>query len=466
MKPRESRNIQILVVYDDEVACSLLGEVLFEEGYYVKMVRSGREAVNMAEKEFYDLVITDLKIPDLDGLSVLKTYKQKCPDTPVIMITAFGSIESAIEAMKAGAFDYVSKPFREDEIKIVVRRALLQKRLQRENEQYRREFSRTYGLDQIIGRSPSMLEIYKTVAMVVNSRSTVLIQGESGTGKELIARAIHYNSPRSENPFVVVNCAALPEGLLESELFGHIKGAFTGAVTSKRGLFEEAENGTIFLDEIGDMSLPLQAKLLRVIQEREIRRLGSNELIQVDVRILAATNQPLEEKVEQGLFRQELLYRLRVVTIDMPPLRARRDDIPLLADYFLKKYSAEANKPVSAFSPQAMDLLCRYSWPGNVRELEHVIEQAVILTTNSAILPDDLPQQVHSHFSLDHDLPPFRLMKLDELQRHYLIRVLLETGGNKSEAARVLGIDRRTLYRMAGRYGIKLSGEEETTPMD
>ena len=456
MKRHELQFSHILVVDDDEVACHLLREILAEEGYEVEMVRSGQEAVKKGETAFYDLVITDLKIPDLDGLEVLKCYKQMSPETLVIMITAFGSIESAIEAMNAGAFDYISKPFRESEIKIVVKRAILQKRFQKENEQYHKEFTRTYGLDQIIGRSRPMMEIYKTVAMVISTRSTVLIQGESGTGKELIARAIHYNGPRASKPFVVINCAALPEQLLESELFGHIKGAFTGAVSSKKGLFEEAEGGTCFLDEIGDMSLSLQAKLLRVIQEREVRRVGSNEPIHIDVRILAATNQPLEHRVKQGLFRKDLLYRLRVVPITLPPLRERPEDIPLLADYFLKRYCAEMKKSVLSFSPQAMELLCRYSWPGNVRELQHAIERAVILTTNTVILQEDLPELVCHHPTGEDDFPPFKLMTLDELERRYFIRVIKVTGGNKSEAARILGIDRRTLYRMAERYHITL----------
>src|SRR3990172_7061084 len=431
MKRHELQSSHILVVDDDEVACHLLREILAEEGYEVEIVRSGQEAVKKGEAAFYDLVITDLKMQDLDGLEVLKRYKQTSPETLVIMITAFGSIESAIETMNAGAFDFISKPFRESEIKIVVKRAILQKRFQRENEQYRKEFTRTYGLDQIIGRSRPMMEIYKTVAMVISTRSTVLIQGESGTGKELIARAIHYNGPRASKPFVVVNCAALPEPLLESELFGHVKGAFTGAVSSKKGLFEEAEGGTCFLDEIGDMSLSLQAKLLRVIQEREVRRVGSNEPVHIDARIIAATNQPLEQKVKQGLFREDLLYRLKV-------------------------YCTEMTKTVFSFSPQAMDLLCRYSWPGNVRELQHAIERSVILTTNTVILPEDLPESIRHVYPIENDLPPFPLMTLNEMERRYLIRVLRETRGNKSESARILGIDRRTLYRMAKRHHITL----------
>src|SRR3972149_4648331 len=422
MKRTKSESCHILLVDDDEIACQLLAEVLTEEGYKVDTVRSGQEAVEKTETTFYDLVITDLMMPEIDGLEILRACKQISPDTLVIMITAFGSLESAIEAMKSGAFDYVSKPFSEDEI--------------------------------------------KTVAMVINSTSTVLIQGESGTGKELIARAVHYNSARSSKPFVVVNCAALPENLLESELFGHVKGAFTGAVINKKGLIEEAEGGTCFLDEIGDMSLPLQAKMLRMIQEREIRRVGSIEPVHVNVRIVAATNQPLDRKVKEGGFREDLLYRLRVVTITLPPLRERKEDIPLLSDYFLKKYTAETKKSVTGFSPQAMDILCRYSWSGNVRELQHTIERAVVLTKNSLPLPDDLPEQVRYDSYPEDDLPPYKLMSLDKLEKLYLIRVLRETNGNKSEAAKILGVDRRTLYRMAERYHLNLTEKEDSQPIE
>ena len=466
MKRPESESCHLLLVDDDEIACQLLAEVLTEEGYKVDTVRNGQEAMEKTKITFYDLVITDLMMPEIDGLEILRACKQISPDTLVIMITAFGSLESAIEAMKSGAFDYVSKPFSEDEIKIVVRRAIIQKRLRKENEQYHRELTIAYGLDRIIGHSRPMMDIYKTVAMVINSTSTVLIQGESGTGKELIARAVHYNSARSSKPFVVVNCAALPENLLESELFGHVKGAFTGAVINKKGLIEEAEGGTCFLDEIGDMSLPLQAKMLRMIQEREIRRVGSIEPVHVNVRIVAATNQPLDRKVKEGGVREDLLYRLRVVTITLPPLRERKEDIPLLSDYFLKKYTAETKKSVTGFSSQAMDILCRYSWSGNVRELQHTIERAVVLTTNTVILPDDLPEQVRNNAYPEDDLLPFKLITLDELEKKYLIRVLKETGGNKSEAAKILGVDRRTLYRMAERYHLNLTEKEDSQPIE
>ncbi|MBI3805275.1 MAG: sigma-54-dependent Fis family transcriptional regulator [Nitrospirae bacterium] len=459
MKRADNTSTRILAVDDDAVACQLLAEILSDDGYRVESASGGREAVAHLEREFYDLIITDLKMPGVDGLEVLRRYKEQSPETLVILVTAFGSMESAIDAMKAGAFDYVSKPFREDEIKIVVRRALDQRRLQKENEQYRQEFTRTYGLNQIIGHSRLMTDIYKTVAMITDRNSTVLILGESGTGKELIARAIHYNGPRAGKPFVVVNCAALPEPLLESEMFGHVRGAFTGAIASKKGLFEEAEGGTLFLDEIGEMGLALQAKLLRALQEREIRRVGANDPIRVDVRIITATNQPLEQRVKEGRFREDLLYRLRVVTIPLPPLRDRREDIPLLADYFLKRYAAETKKRDLAFTPQALEAMSRYAWPGNVRELQHAIEQAVVLTTGRVILPEDLPLSVRDGPASEEGLPPFPLMSLDELQRQYLIRVLQEVS-NRTEAARILGIDRRTLYRMARRHGISLAEEK------
>jgi DNA-binding NtrC family response regulator len=460
MKRNNQEPFRILAVDDDEIAGQLLAEILLEEGYDVETVGSGREAVNRLGTGSYDLVVTDLKMPGLDGLEVLKRYKEKSPETPVILVTAFGSMGSAIEVMKEGAFDYVSKPFKEDEIKIVVRRALRQRRLQEENAQFHQELTRTHGLDQIIGHSRPMMEVYKTVAMVVNSQSTVLVQGESGTGKELIARAIHYNGPRSSRPLVVVNCAALPEPLLETEMFGHVRGAFTGAVASKKGLFEEAEGGTLFLDEIGEMSLQLQAKLLRVIQEREVRRVGGTEPIHVDVRILAATNQPLDLRMKEGRFREDLLYRLRVVTITLPPLRERREDIPLLADYFLKKHSVETKKEILSFSPETIDMLCRYDWPGNVRELSHAVEQAVVLTTGSVLLPEDFPEPVRKAARFDEELSPFKMITLEELQKKYFIRVLREIP-NRTEAARILGIDRRTLYRMAKRYHIPLAAEEE-----
>ena len=451
-----SSPIGILIVDDDEITCNLLEEVLSKEGYVVDKALNGREAIAKGENKPYDVVLTDIRMIDVDGMEVLRAYRQKSPDSIIIMMTAFGSIETAIGAIKEGAYDYVSKPFKLDEIKLTIRRALEQKRLLQENLFYRQELITKYKLENIVGRSPQMLQVYKTVARVAESRSTVLIAGESGTGKELVARAIHFNSPRSSKPYVAVDCGSLAETLLESELFGHVRGAFTGAVTNKKGLFEEADNGTCFLDEVGDISLAMQAKLLRVIQEHEIKRVGGTETTKIDVRIIAATNKNLEELVAEKKFREDLFYRLNVVSIHLPPLRERLDDIPFLADHFLRKYAAENEKPVSRISAEVLDLLLRYQWPGNVRELENVIERAVTLSPHSLILPEDLPRRLRVEPSEISATSLPSQVSLTELEKIYIKKVLEETGGNKKRAADILGIDRRTLYRMAARYGISL----------
>jgi len=451
-----SSPIGILIVDDDEITCNLLEEVLSKEGYVVDKALNGREAIDKGENKPYDVVLTDIRMIDVDGMEVLRAYRQKSPDSIIIMMTAFGSIETAIRAIKEGAYDYVSKPFKLDEIKLTIRRALEQKRLLQENLFYRQELITKYKLENIVGRSPQMLQVYKTVARVAESRSTVLIAGESGTGKELVARAIHFNSPRSSKPYVAVDCGSLAETLLESELFGHVRGAFTGAVTNKKGLFEEADNGTCFLDEVGDISLAMQAKLLRVIQEHEIKRVGGTETTKIDVRIIAATNKNLEELVAEKKFREDLFYRLNVVSIHLPPLRERLDDIPFLADHFLRKYAAENEKPVSRVSAEVLDLLLRYQWPGNVRELENVIERAVTLSPHSLILPEDLPRRLRVEPSEISATSLPSQVSLTELEKIYIKKVLEETGGNKKRAADILGIDRRTLYRMAARYGISL----------
>jgi DNA-binding NtrC family response regulator len=451
-----SSPIGILIVDDDEITCNLLEEVLSKEGYVVDKALNGREAIDKGENKPYDVVLTDIRMIDVDGMEVLRAYRQKSPDSIIIMMTAFGSIETAIRAIKEGAYDYVSKPFKLDEIKLTIRRALEQKRLLQENLFYRQELITKYKLENIVGRSPQMLQVYKTVARVAESRSTVLIAGESGTGKELVARAIHFNSPRSSKPYVAVDCGSLAETLLESELFGHVRGAFTGAVTNKKGLFEEADNGTCFLDEVGDISLAMQAKLLRVIQEHEIKRVGGTETTKIDVRIIAATNKNLEELVAEKKFREDLFYRLNVVSIHLPPLRERLDDIPFLADHFLRKYAAENEKPVSRISAEVLDLLLRYQWPGNVRELENVIERAVTLSPHSLILPEDLPRRLRVEPSEISATSLPSQVSLTELEKIYIKKVLEETGGNKKRAADILGIDRRTLYRMAARYGISL----------
>ncbi|MCX5918493.1 MAG: sigma-54 dependent transcriptional regulator [Deltaproteobacteria bacterium] len=448
--------VRVLVVDDDEITCNLLEEVLSKEGYAVHKALDGREAIDRGEKQTYDVVLSDIKMIDVDGMEVLRAYRQRSPETIIIMMTAFGSIETAIRAIKEGAYDYVSKPFKLDEIKLTLQRALEQRRLVEENIHFRQELITKYKLENIVGRSPQMLQVYKTIARVAESRSTVLVTGESGTGKELIARAIHFNSPRAARPFVAVDCSSLAETLLESELFGHVRGAFTGAVAAKKGLFEEADRGTCFLDEIGDISLAMQAKLLRVLQEHEIKRVGGTETIKIDVRIVAATNQNLEALVTEKKFREDLFYRLNVVSIHLPSLRERPEDVPLLADHFLRKYASQNNKPVSRISPEAMDLLVRHRWPGNVRELENVLERAATLSGTNLILPEDLPRRLQMEpAQVSLSSIPSR-MPLSELEKLYIQKVLEETGGNKKKAADILGIDRRTLYRMATRLGLTI----------
>ena len=450
----------VLVVDDDPAAYRLLREVLAQEGYQVETAASGREALEKAGITLFDVVLSDVRIPDLDGVEVLRGLKQLSPETVVIMMTAFGSIETAIETIKEGAYDYISKPFKLDDVKLTVRRALDHKHLLKENRQLRRALKVQHRLENIVGRSAAMLEVYKVVARVASSTSTVLIRGESGTGKELIARAIHYNSPRAEHPFIVVDCGALAETLLESELFGHMKGAFTGAIANKKGLLEEADGGTCFLDEMGDIGPSLQARLLRFLQDREIRRVGGREEIKLDVRVIAATNKNLEALIADGKFREDLFYRLSVVSIMLPSLRERREDIPLLAEYFLTKYALRNRKDISHISPQSLSLLCRYLWPGNVRELEHVIEQAVALTTNPVLLPEDFPPKFRGTASAKHDVEGAALSLREGVKRH-IRSVLKQAQGNKKLAAQLLGINRRTLYRLAERYQIDLGSADE-----
>ena len=455
---------KILVVDDDAVARGLLAEALRKEGYEVDEAPGGAEAVERGRCTRFDVVLTDIRMGEVDGLAVLQDFTQHSPDTSVVLLTAFGSMEGAIEGIRQGAYDYLAKPFKKEEIKLVVQRSLEHSRLVRENARYREELRDRQDLSRLVGSSPLMLEVYKLVARVSSGKSTVLVEGESGTGKELIARAIHANSPRRECSFVPVNCAALPDTLLESELFGHEKGAFTGAIGAKKGLFEAAHEGTIFLDEIGDIGAALQVKLLRVIQEQEVRRVGGTASTKVDVRIIAASNRNLTQLVKEGTFREDLFYRLNVVRIMMPPLRERREDIPMLAHHFLQKVSSESSPVIRGFVPEAMAVLQRYHWPGNVRELENVIERAVSLTHGPLILPDDLPDPVRQAPAVSFEpaaLPGHdgELVTLDELEKRYLVRVLKESGHNKVRAAKILGIDRRTLYRMAERFGLDLGDE-------
>ena len=450
---------RILVVDDDAVAADLLREVLTKEGYRVQTATQGSEAIQMGSRTSFDMVITDLKMPDNSGLDVVRAFRQKSPQTIMIVITAFGSFETAIEAIQNGAYDYISKPFKIEDIKVTVQRALNQQRLVREQRFLPTDTAEDLPLETVIGNSPKMLEIYKLVARVARTDTTVLIQGESGTGKELIARAIHNHSHRAGKPYVAVNCAALPEGLLETELFGHTKGAFTGAWSSKKGLFLEAEGGTCFLDEIGDITPSLQAKLLRVLQEHEVRPVGGAETIKIDVRILAATNKDLETLVKAGRFREDAFYRLHVVTINLPPLREHPEDIPLLANHFIKTACHHAKKSVSGISKEAMEILTHYHWPGNIRQLENVIERAVTLTTNNVLMPSDISEDL-SLKEADHPLSSSEaLLTLEEMKRQYVEQILNQTGGNQSKAAEVLGINRKTLYRLSKRREPKKSSD-------
>jgi len=446
----------LLVVDDDPVTVNLLKEVLTKEGYEVITALSGKEAMARGMEDFFDIVITDMRLGDQDGMEVLRSFKKLAPETTVIMITAFGSIETAIEAIREGAFDYISKPFKLDEIKFTIRRALEQRRLLQENRFYRQELLGKYQFKNVIGRTSQMFQVYKTIAKVADTKSTVLLYGERGTGKELIARSLHYNSHRNDRPFIPVDCASLVENLMESELFGHVRGAFTGALITKKGLFEEADGGTIFLDEVTNLSLSIQAKLLRFLQEHEIKRVGGTESIKVDVRVIAAANQLLEPLVNSETFREDLFDRLNVVSIILPPLRERIEDIPLLANHFLQKFSEENHKNISHISPETLEILTQYSWPGNVRELENTIERAVILSVHPIILPEDLPQKFlqavaekrPEKIQEKQPLFPEKLLPLKEIEKSYVLRVLQETKGNKKKASQILGIDRTTLYRI------------------
>jgi two-component system, NtrC family, response regulator AtoC len=454
----------ILIADDDEVSCQLFAETLESEGFQVEQTTSGEAALSRLREDTPDLLIIDVRMPGTSGLEVTRIVHEKYPSLPVIVMTAFGSIETAVEAIHEGAFDFISKPMNLAELKKTVSRALAQRALQRRAETNNGgDEENPQQLGKIIGKSPAMLEVYKTVARVAPTKSTALILGESGTGKELIAQAIHQHSPRANRPFVAVDCGALTETILESELFGHVRGAFTGALADKKGVFEEAQGGTCFLDEIGGISTNMQARLLRVLQEHEIRRVGGKDWVKVDVRVVAATNHNLSEAVSKGDFRQDLYYRLDVVTIHLPPLRERVEDIPLLARHFLQRYTQESGKSITAISDKAMELLCAYSWPGNIRELENAIEQAVALSYQSVLTPDDLPEAVrdyavaksfqpdtHDEQFLFPDTPT-----LEEVKKRYVLHVLKHNQGNVSRSARVLNIDRRSLYRMLARFKIE-----------
>jgi len=439
---------KILVVDDDADMCELLSDVLEAEGLSVLTVVDSSEAAKILNREEFDVIITDLQMKGLKGLDLLEEAKRVAPLTPVIIITAFGTIESAIKAIKMGAHDYVTKPFRTDKIVLTVKKALENRMLKKEVVRLRKEVESRYHFHHLIGKSPSMQKIYDLIERIGDSSDNVLITGPSGTGKELVARATHYSGSRKAGPFIAVNCAAIPETLLASELFGYKRGAFTDARTDKRGLLFEAAAGTIFLDEITEMPLVLQAKLLRMIEERTVRPLGDTNSYPIDVRFISSSNRNVKEMIQQGRFREDLYYRLKVIDIELPPLQERREDIPLLVHHFIQAPGREMKKKVSGISEEALKVLMNYPWPGNVRELENVIQRAVTLCRHDVILPEDLPPSMLRE--LEENLVDRCLrekLTVDQMEKEYVRRVLLEVGGNKSKAAEILGFDRKTLYR-------------------
>ncbi len=443
----------ILVVDDEKSMRITLSELLREEGHAVAIAESGEAALRMLSAEPYDLVLTDLKMDEIDGLDVLKAAKAVSGDIEVILVTAHGTIGTAVEAMKHGAADYVTKPFDPDELLVRVEKALERRQLVHEAEQLRREALRRTGGGELLGSSAGMRRVLDLIDRVAPTDSTVLVEGESGTGKELVARAIHAKSGRTGRPFIPVNCGAFPEGLLESELFGHVKGAFTGAASNRKGLFEEADHGTIFLDEAADTTPATQVKLLRVLQEHEIRRLGSNQPIRIDVRVIAATNRNLKTLVNEGRFRDDLFYRLSVFPIHIAPLRDRREDVLPLAENFLRRCAVEMHKPVTSIDPAAAKLLEAYAWPGNVRELENSIERAVILATGERIGSADLPPEVQGASPDVLVSAGTRGLTLDEMEKNYILTTLDRFQGDRGKTADFLKIGRNTLWRKLKQYG-------------
>ena len=463
------RNASILVVDDEEIMREILESLLSRQGCRVRLAASGEEAVEMAKADPFDAAVVDVMMPGIDGLETLEQLQRIDADLPVVMITAFGTAANTREAFKRGAFDFIEKPFKNDDVLVVLRNAVAQRRLVTENRTLRRSLqAQSHRLSDLIGRSPRMRRVFDLITQAAPSRTTILVQGESGTGKELVARAVHANSARSDRPFITVNSGSLPPDLLESNLFGHVKGAFTGAVSLKKGLFELADRGSIFFDEIGTVPLETQAKLLRVIQEREFMRLGGVDTLKVDVRIIAATNVDLKQLVDNGEFREDLYYRLHVITIELPGLRERREDIPLLAQHFLAKYGKENRKPGLELAPEALRLLEEYNWPGNVRELENVIERAVVLTSGTTIgaslMPDSIrtPQRFQlPSFEMPPDGIPFRKV-IEEMETMLITRSLDAAGGIQKRAAELLQIKPTTLNEMIKRYGIRPRGKRGT----
>ena len=461
----------ILVVDDEEVMRDVLGRVLGQAGYEVSFAETGTQGVELARRGHFAAAIVDVMLPEMGGLEVLDELKKHDPEMVVLMITAFASMEMAIAAIKKGAFYFVPKPFDNQQLLHILASGLLQRRLEDENRELRTALRDQGRFMELVGKSPKMLQVFQLIAQVAPSRSTILVAGESGTGKELVAKAVHQNSTRADKPFVVVNSGSLPHDLLESNLFGHVKGAFTGAVYAKKGLFELADKGTLFFDEIGNVPLETQSKLLRVMQEREFMRLGGVETIRVDVRVVAATNVDLRRAVEEGRFREDLYYRLNVIAIQLPPLRQRKEDIPALVQHFVEKYAQENEKVVAGVSPEAMQFLMDYDWPGNVRELENVIERGVVLSTGPTIGQELVPDQVRTSPGFFH-IPPVSVppegINLREViasfERRIIESTLDATGGVQKDAARLLGLKPTTLNEMIKRHNIQLPRDRERRP--
>ncbi|MDP2916561.1 MAG: sigma-54 dependent transcriptional regulator [Dehalococcoidia bacterium] len=447
------RKAKILVVDDEAIIRDSLTDWLTDVGHQVSSSENGHQALDIIQKERPEIVITDLVMPGIDGLELLKRIKQMFPEIQVIIITAYGSVPTAIQAMREGAYDYIEKPFCPEKAELLIEKLVERQALLDENVSLRQKLEDKYSFENIIAKSAKMQQVIDIIKVVARSNATVLVTGESGTGKELVARALHAQSYRKDKPFVAVSCAALPESLLESELFGHEKGSFTGAYAQRKGKFEIADKGTLFLDEIGEMSPNIQVHLLRVLEEKEFARVGGNEPVKVDVRLITATNKDIRKAVAAGQFREDLYYRLNVVSIELPPLRERREDIPLLAEYFLRKFARQNQKKVSDFSLEAVDFLLKYEWPGNVRELENAIERAVILTRNAYVEANDLAQDnvLMTHHRVSSG------KKISDVEKNHIVQVLIETGGNCSETARLLGISRMTLYNKIRAYGLTVN---------
>ncbi len=448
----------IVVVDDDPEMRSMVSDHLKRQGYQVRDFAGGMEAVKYLSSGGLDalgteLLLTDLRMPEIDGLDLLQQVRRLPNQFPVIIMTAYATVDTAIEGLRRGAFDYLTKPFKLNELSLTVERALSFYRLKMQNQALSAEVKKTWGFNEIVGKSPAMRSIFDLIERVSSATSNVLITGESGTGKEVVARSIHNRSPRSNKPFIAINCTAIPESLMESELFGHVKGSFTGAISDKKGLFEEAEGGTLFLDEIGDMDLSLQAKLLRVLQERTIKPVGSNQSRAIDVRVIAATHKDLKKGIQNGGFREDLYYRLSVIPIVVPPLRHRPEDIPLLAHHFLRKYSALNGGAVKGFSQDALQKLMSMNWPGNVRELENLVERLVVLTRHSQIEAVDIPDSDQTSSEQFFGQSTSDTPTLEELEKRYIQLILEKTGRKKEKAAQILGINRRTLYRKEREYG-------------